>query len=327
MYRDVTQWIKSLERMRDLGAEYLVPCHSGPVSGSDTIRQLLTDYRDAISYVYDQTIRGMNMGLTPDELVQTMHLPPHLAKSPYLQEFYGTVEWSVRAIFSGNLGWFDGNPTHLFPLSPKAKAGKMAELAGGSENLLARARGAFEAADYQWVLELTDYLLRLDPSDAAARKLRVDALIALGERQSNPNARHYYLTCAAELGQGLKIEKMGHPTPEMVHSMPLSRFFELLVVNLDAEKSEDLTQTVCFVFPDCDAAYTVYIRKGVAEIAAGLAEHPDITATVDSRVFKEMLGELRNPLTTIATEFEIQGGKIAFLKFMALFSPEYEKKV
>ncbi|HMA86942.1 MAG TPA: alkyl sulfatase dimerization domain-containing protein [Desulfosalsimonadaceae bacterium] len=325
MYRDVMQWAKSLERMRALGAEYLVPCHSGPVSGKEKIRQLLTDYRDAIAYVHDQTIRGMNMGLTPDELVETIQLPPHLAKSPYLKEFYGTVEWSVRAIFSGNLGWFDGNPATLFPLSPKAKAAKMAELAGGAENLLANASRAVDAGSYQWALELTGHLLRLDPSNKEAKALRVDALTALGERQSNPNARHYYLTCAAELGQGLKIEKLGHPTPEMVHSMPLSRFFESLAVNLDAQKSADLVQTVCFMFPDGEAAYTVHIRQGVAEIEPRPAEHPDIRATVDSRVFKEMLAELRNPLTTIATEFDIEGGKIAFLKFMALFDPAYEK--
>ncbi len=325
MHRDVTQWAKSLERMRDLNAEHLVPCHTGPVSGREKIRRLLTDYRDAITYVHDQTIRGMNMGLTPDELVQTIKLPPHLAKSPYLQEFYGTVEWSVRGIFSGNLGWFDGNPANLFPLPPKVRAEKIAELAGGEDSLLSRAGKALEDGKYQWALELTDHLLRLDPSNESAIELRVDALTALGEGQSNPNARNYYLTCAAELGRGLKIKKQGVPTPEMVHDLPLSRFFEALAVNLDAQKSADLMQTVCFIFPDCNAAYTVHIRRGVAEIVPRRVENPDISATVDSKMFKEMLAELRNPLATIATEFDIEGGKIAFLKFMALFDPAYEK--
>ncbi len=323
-YRGLTQWINSLEQMRDLGAEHLVPCHTGPVSGAETIRRLLTDYRDAIAFVHDQTIRGMNLGLTPDELAQTVRLPAHLAASPYLQEFYGSVEWSVRAVFNGNLGWFDGNPTNLFPLPPQARAQKTADLAGGEDRLLDCAQKASNDGDFQWVLELTDHLLCLNSENKEAVALRVKALTALGERQGNPNARHYYLTCAAELGQGLEIRRQGTPTLETVHSIPLSRFFAALAVNLDAEKSVDLVQTVCFIFPDSHEAYTVHIRKGVAEMVPGKADHADITATVDSRIFKEMLAEIRDPLPTIATAFEITGGRIAFLKFMALFNPAYE---
>ncbi len=38
------------------------------------------NYRDAVQYVHDQTIRHMNKGLTPDELVHGVRLPPHLAE-------------------------------------------------------------------------------------------------------------------------------------------------------------------------------------------------------------------------------------------------------
>lgn len=325
MYRDVKQWVSSLDKMRALRPEYLVPCHTGPVSGEQKIYQILTDYRDGIAYVHDQTIRGINMGLTPDELVETIHLPEHLAASPYLQEFYGTVAWSVRAIFDGNLGWFDGNPSRLFPLSPRKRAEHMAGLAGSKDELAHQVEKAFHEKNFQWVLELTDHVLRLDPKNKKIIDLRVNALIALGEKQSNPNSRHYYLTCAAELGQGLEIHQQGKPTPEMVHSFPMSRFFDSLAVNLDPEKSADLDLSVGFIFPDSHENYTVHVRRSVTEIQPTLADNPDITVTVDSKIFKEMLGKLRNPLTTIATEFDIKGGKVAFLKFMAMFDPAYEE--
>ncbi|MCD6584279.1 MAG: MBL fold metallo-hydrolase [Desulfobacteraceae bacterium] len=325
MFRDIKQWVNSLDKMRALKPEYLVPCHTGPVSGADKIYRILTDYRDGIAYVHDQTIRGINLGLTPDELVETIHLPPHLAKSPYLQEFYGTVAWSVRSIFDGNLGWFDGNPSNLFPLPLDTRARQIAKLAGGGNELQSQAEKAFNEGDYQWTLELTDYLTRLMPNNKNVTDLRVKALIALGEKQSNPNARHYYLTCAAELGQGLTIHQQGNPTPEMVHSFPMARFFESLAVNLDPEKSADVEQTVQFIFPDTHENYFVQIRRGVTEIQPKRYENPDITVTVDSKIFKEMLGKLRNPITTIATKFEIEGGKVAFLKFMAMFNPAYEE--
>ena len=324
-YRDVTKWVQSLDKMRALRPAYLVPSHTGPVSGSKKIYKILTDYRDAIAYVHDQTIRGMNMGLTPDELAVTVHLPPLLAKSPYLQEFYGTVEWSVRSIFDGNLGWFDGNPTTLFPLSPLEHAKQMANLAGGETKLQNQAETAFNDKQYQWVLELTDHLLRLNLKNKKAINLRVKSLIALGENQSNPNARHYYLTCAAELGQGLSIQQQGKATSEMVHSLPMKGFFDSLAVNLDAEKSADMNLIVGFIFPDSGENYTVHVRRGVAEIQPRLMKNLDITVTVPSTIWKEMLAKLRNPITTIATDFDIEGGKIRFLKFMALFSPEYEQ--
>ena len=36
-------------------------------------------------------------------------------------EFYGTVEWSVRSIFTGYLGWFDGDAARLSPASPRKR--------------------------------------------------------------------------------------------------------------------------------------------------------------------------------------------------------------
>ena len=110
-YRDVQKWAASLDKIRALDAEFLVPSHTRPLSGRERIHDTLTDYRDAIQYVHDQTLRHMNKGLTPDQIVERVQLPPHLAESLWLQEFYGKVSWSVRSVFDGYLGWFDGNPT------------------------------------------------------------------------------------------------------------------------------------------------------------------------------------------------------------------------
>ena len=112
-YRDVREWAASLDKMLAEKPEHLVPSHTRPISGADRVEETLTDYRDAIQSVFDQTIDGMNEGLTPDQLVETVKLPAPLAEKPYLQEYYGTVAWSVRSIFTGYLGWFDGNATNL----------------------------------------------------------------------------------------------------------------------------------------------------------------------------------------------------------------------
>jgi len=199
-YRDVRKWRDSVGLAASKNAEFLVPSHSRPLSGAAHIKEVLTNYRDAIDSVYTQTIAGMNKGLTPDDLVETVKLPENLAAKPYLQQFYGTVPWAVRSIFSGMLGWFDGNATHLFPLSPKDRAEKIAALAGGKDALAQKLRDASKMSDYQWTAELADHVLALDPASAEAKSIKAQALIAIGRQQISANARNYFMTSAMQLG-------------------------------------------------------------------------------------------------------------------------------
>jgi alkyl sulfatase BDS1-like metallo-beta-lactamase superfamily hydrolase len=197
--RPIDQWIASLGLMIDLGADYLVPGHTRPVLGSANVRAALTTYRDGIKSILDQTLEGMKKGERPDELVQHVTLPPALAASPYLQEFYGTVAWSVRAIYADYAGWFDGNPTKLFPLPERERAARVIELAGGREQVLSRARRALAGKDFQWAAELTDYVLTIEEGNVEARRLKAAALTELGERQISAIARNYYLSAAQYL--------------------------------------------------------------------------------------------------------------------------------
>jgi len=318
-YRDVLAWIDSLDRMRELAPEHLVPSHTGPISGQANIQSVLLQYRDAIQYVHDQTIRGINRGMTPDELVATVRLPETLAASPYLQEFYGTVAWSVRSIFDGNLGWFDGNPSRLQPLPPQEHAQRLAALAGGQQALRERAVQAAGEGDHQWFLELSDALLRLQPEDPGIRQLRVQALRALGERQSNPNARHYYLTTALELEQGLQIGRDNTTDLQTLGSFPMAGFFRGLAVNLNPAKSRGKDIRVGFRFPDTGETWSVHVRNQIAETHPGLPANPDFLVSVDAIIWKAMLAGQRNAALTIASDMEIQGGTMGFLGFMGLF--------
>lgn len=198
-YRDVRKWADSLDKMLQYDIEYLVPSHTRPIAGKEKIRALLTAYRDAIRFVHDETIAGINKGLTPEQLVETVKLPEHLAENPYLEEYYGTVAWSVRNIYSGYLGWFDGNATNLFPLPTRERAQRVAKLAGGKDVLLDNLRKAVQDSDNQWAAELADLVIALDPASKEARTLKADALVALGEQQVSANGRNYYLTRAMQL--------------------------------------------------------------------------------------------------------------------------------
>ena len=197
--RPVDSWIASLEKMAALPADYMAPSHTRPITGATAVRTALTSYHDGIKSVFDQTIAGIKQGLRPDELVERVALPPSLASSPYLQEFYGTVSWSVRAIYTDYIGWFDGNATNLFPLSTKDRAAMVLDLAGGEGRVLSRAREALGAHKFQQAAELADYVLAISAENREARTLKAQALTELGERQISANGRNYYLSSAQYL--------------------------------------------------------------------------------------------------------------------------------
>jgi len=319
-YRDVLLWVQSLDIMKDLKAEYLVPLHTRPLFGAETIQETLTNYRDAIQYVHDQTVRWMNRGLAPDEIVRRVKLPPHLAEKPYLQEYYGTVAWSVRGVFDGYMGWFGGDATDLFPLPNEERAKRFADLAGGKEALLEKARRAFTAGDYQWALELTDQILQLNFENQETGRLKGAALRALGTRQTSAPARNYYLTQALEAEGKLEI---GKPTlsgdKELIHQIPLEAIFKAMAVRLDPLKSGDVDQVVGFRFSDTGEAFMIHVRRGVAEIQPRFPENPDLTVTVASRVWKEMLSGIRNPLMAMGTEMKVEGGILNLIRFLRMF--------
>jgi alkyl sulfatase BDS1-like metallo-beta-lactamase superfamily hydrolase len=197
--RPVDTWIASLEKLIAAQADYLIPSHTRPISGAGAVRDALTAYHDGIKSVLDQTLANIKEGLRPDELVERVRLPPALASNPYLQEFYGTVPWSVRAIYNDYIGWFDGNATNLFPLSTKDRAAAILDLAGGEAPVLAKARAAFDQKNFQLSAELTDYVLAVHPDRRDAIALKAQALTELGERQISANGRSFYLSSAQYL--------------------------------------------------------------------------------------------------------------------------------
>ncbi len=319
-FRDVTLWVKSLDKMRELGAEYLVPHHTRPITGADKIYETLTNYRDAIQYVHDQTVRLMNQGLSPLEIVERMKLPPHLARQPYLHEYYGTVPWSVRAIFDGYIGWFGGNATDLFPLSPDERAKRFVNLAGSEQRLIEHVKQAVAKKDYQWALELSDQLLQINPKSEAVRELRAMALRSIGSIQIAATARHYYLTQALEVENKLHIGMMKIKDKEMIHNVTLEGIFDGMAVNLNPEKSADVDIIAGFRFPDIGKAYMVHVRKGVAEIQPKFPDNPDISLTVDSNVWKEVVTGFRNPAVALVKDVDKEGGTLTIIKFLSLFN-------
>lgn len=198
-YRDFDTWADTLDQLMAFQPEILGPGHTKPIFGADNIKESLTDYRDAIRHIVDETRNGMDAGLTIDQLAHAVKLPPALAKKPHLREYYGRVDFAVRAYFVGTMGWFDGNPTTLGKLEPKQEADRLIALAGGEQAIMAAVEKARASGDLQWALELVDRLIFSNPDNQEARQIKAELLRAHAVDQINCPTRHYYLQYAKML--------------------------------------------------------------------------------------------------------------------------------
>lgn len=200
-YRDIAGWADSLGKLLSYPAEALLPGHTAPILGREEIQRVVGTFRDSIQWVLDETLSGMRQGKDMDTLASEIRLPKEYADQPFLQEHYGCVEWTVRAVFTGYVGWFDGNPTKLHPLAPKVHAEKTIALMGGIRNVLDEAKKALAQEEYQWCLELCDLCLNVEDETVSqeAKGCKAQAMRQLAEMETSANGRHYYLVCAKEL--------------------------------------------------------------------------------------------------------------------------------
>ncbi len=210
-YRDVSGWVKALRGMLSYEPKYLLPGHTRAVIGKENVKTTLSNYADAIEFVLIRTLEGMNQGKTAEDLVEEIKLPEHFQQLPYLQEYYGTIEWSIRAIFTGYLGWYDGNPTNLGHINKKDKALKTIKMMGGSSNIITEIKTSLaqQCKDgYQWAAELADILINAQIELEQAKILKSEALYSLGRMQTSANGRHYYLSVANFLAGKMKVATM-----------------------------------------------------------------------------------------------------------------------
>jgi len=300
-YRDPTEWYRSIDRLRKLRPVAIVSSKMPPIVGAERSEEVMRNYRDAIQFVHDQTVRHMNRGMTQEELAEAVTLPPHLANyTPWMIEFFGSVSQSVRAIYHGYLGWFEGDPISLVPTPRAERARREVQLMGGRDKVLAIATKAFEDKDWQWAAELVTRLITVDNDDPAARGLKAASFRKLGYLQVNAIWRNWYLSAATEL------ENLGPTTllrrasprgrlgqPDIIATQPARVYLEGLPLRLKSEETFEVTMTARFEFPDTHERYAVTIDRGVARLEEELPVEFDVMLTLEKVTLDQVrLGKL-----------------------------------
>lgn len=177
--RSIVFWLEECQMMIELGAEMLVTGHDDPIIGVDAVRAHLTKLRDAVQYLHDETVAGMNEGKTLPELMAEIALPPHLV----LRDGRGPVNWYVRAIWEEYAGWFRQERTsELYATPPSAVWPEVVALAGGAGVLAERAQTHLGAGDVEKALHLIEMATVAAPDDRMVRETELAIYEALADR-------------------------------------------------------------------------------------------------------------------------------------------------
>lgn len=159
-YRDALTYIDSLNLVAELAPEVLITGHFDPVRGAEQILEEVQAMQEAMRWVHDRTVEGMNAGANVHTLMREVRVPDHLD----VGEGYGQTKWNVRAIWENYAGWFHHrSTTELYGVAPLAIAGDLVALAG-PEALVAAARGHLDEGRAVEALQLTDIVLAADTS-------------------------------------------------------------------------------------------------------------------------------------------------------------------
>lgn len=231
----------------------------------------------------------INKGWTGIEIAEHLQLPPALENAWNTHGYYGSISHNLKAIYQRYMGWFDGNPAHLWQHPPVEAGKRYVEFMGGADAVVDKARGSFEAGDYRWAAEVLSHVVFAEPDHAAARALLADTFEQLGYGAENGTWRNVYLSGTTELREG----QFGTPTitasADIVAHLTPTMPFDAIAIQIDGPKAWDENLTVDVHLTDIDERYRLRLRNGVLSYtAAPQKTAADVTLTSTVHALSEL---------------------------------------
>ncbi|WP_067854136.1 alkyl/aryl-sulfatase [Nocardia shimofusensis] len=244
-------------------SDVLLAAHLGPIWGADRVAETLSLYRDLYGYLHDQTVRLLDLGYVGAEIAERLELPPALEHLGPGRGGSAAFGHHVKAIHQHYLGWFDGNPAHLWEHPPVEAARRHVEFMGGAEEVLRKARESYEAGDYRWVAQVAGYVVFADPADEEARHLQASAFEQLAYGSAEATRRNIYLSGAYELRYGIFGTPTAAGSPVAPITMSVEQILDSVALRVDGPKAWDQHLVTDWQIIDTDRIHRVELRNGV----------------------------------------------------------------
>jgi alkyl sulfatase BDS1-like metallo-beta-lactamase superfamily hydrolase len=235
-------------------------------------------------------MRLLNQGYTGAEIAELIQMPPPLDRSWHARGYYGSVSHNVKAIYQRYMGWFDGNPAHLWQHPPAEAARRYVDCIGGAAAVLARARGYIDAGDLRFAAELLNHAVFADPADSEAKELLAGVYERLGFGAECATWRNFYLTGAQELRHGRGAGAAPVSSAGMGQALTVGQLLDSVAIRVNGPRAWSQALTIDWEVTDEKRRYRMTLSNGALihwpDPAPG---DPDLTLTLTR---PELLGLL-----------------------------------
>jgi alkyl sulfatase BDS1-like metallo-beta-lactamase superfamily hydrolase len=289
--RDARIWSRYLDEAVQLFAEdtdVAFASHHWPTWGKDNVVTFLATQRDLYAYLHDQTLRLMNSGYTGIEIAEMIQMPPSLQAAWNTHGYYGSVSHNVKAIYQRYMGWFDGNPAHLWQHPPQEQARRYVDTIGGLGKTLQAARGYADGGDLRFAAEPASHAVFTHPDDQGARQLLAEVLTKLGYGTENGIWRNFYLTSAYELQNGVPHTAIALAA-SLASALSMTQIFDSIAIRIDGPRAWDHEFAIHWVFTDLGRTYRTQLSNGALTHHANPTGAADLTLTLTRRQLLLML--------------------------------------
>ncbi|OHT81342.1 alkyl/aryl-sulfatase [Mycobacteroides saopaulense] len=326
LVRDPHVWARYLTEAINLygyDSDVVFASHHWPTWGTQRLVEYLGLQRDLYAYLHDQTLRQLNQGYVGSEIAEVLQLPPAIAGAWHARGYYGSVSHNVKAIYQRYMGWFDGNPAHLWEHPPVENAQRHVEFMGGVDEVLRKAHIAFEQGDYRWVAQVVNYVIFADPANEDAKTLQASCFEQLGYGAENATWRNFYLMGAYELRHGSVGTPIAASSASMMDALTIDQVFDALSLRVNGPQAWSERFVSDWRFTDENRVHRVELRNGVLvhydRPAGGKLPPPDVTFSLTKPALIKVLLAGADPAAAFASgEITVEGDATGFARLAAV---------
>jgi alkyl sulfatase BDS1-like metallo-beta-lactamase superfamily hydrolase len=290
--RDARGWSRYIDEAIELFADdtdVAFASHHWPTWGTDKVVQLMSEQRDLYAFLHDQTLRLINQGYVGSEIAEMIEVPPALDAAWHTHGYYGSVSHNIKAVYQRYLGWYDGNPAHLWQHPPEAAASRYVQIIGGVDATVARAQEFADAGDLRFAAELASHAIFADPTHQPAKSLLADVFTRLGYGAECGTWRNNYLTGAQELHNPVAPTTVN--SAGMAAALTTTQLFDSLAIRIDGQRAWDTTASINWHFTDTDETYRMQLSNGALTHRPTTRTQPaDLTITLTRQQLLAMVG-------------------------------------
>ncbi|GBE08756.1 metallo-beta-lactamase superfamily protein [bacterium BMS3Abin11] len=286
LVRDALEWSKEINAAiykfgPDIDA--MIASHSWPRWGNDRVLEVMKDQRDIYANLNNGVMHLANEGVTINQIHNVYKVPESLQNKWHVRSYHGSVSHNSRAVINRYLGYWDGNPTTLIPLSPEDSAPFYVEMMGGSKKIISKGQALYDQGKYRLATEILNKLVYAQPDNQKAKDLLADSFEQIGYQRESASVRNSFLAAAYELRHGISKGAIPHGTgPDMVRAMGTGLWLDYLAIRLDGSKVEGLAGKINLITPDNKEKYAIELSNETLNSIEGYsARDAGLTITIN----------------------------------------------